>query len=1118
MPADFKDLQATSNISDYKWLSKKLKTAQQQQAVRPFYECRIVDDSIVGDVLSTPNNPLQGSVCVAPDGNMFAVGLDSSNNVAVWKGDTSALSGAPTSILENNASNRNALNHYSIACSDWINGSYKIDIYFFGSWASSYLTISHYYSMDKGATWHTDQVVNTTNIGAYYVALGKSIWLSAGKPYQNDAGSIISTVFYIEHQLQNTTSFKIVHQQYLGSGGTYHIAVDWSQEIDTNDWTIHSLDTAYIDGYFYVVFSGFRQVFDGVNQNSKILNHNIYISKIVFFSNDVDGGGLSKTVWTPIEQVMTSISTSTQNENDFIYPSLFYDDKYLWVIFQGKTVSSIQNNNGSTNVVTDIKYFLAKSSDFFNFNYPVPIVLSGAIFTDSPFYSFFLQGGFYWIAGGGSLGKFIINNIVADVSNDILSYEAKDIQQNPSTISMNIGNANGKWRGANPTQSGYQAINNNKKIALFQGYYNADGVTESAPKNNYFIDDIQQNILVNRNDFNIMGRDFYKHLKVLKTSFAYNYTCIRKYVDLFDRTTLGNWNFLTGTWDEVLGASGISNKLSQTSTSGDTVAVFSLYPQIKANTTFSVSMTLMNPSNVAGSPVYIYFYYINSTNYMRLLVDSNHDGSNYQYKVQSVIAGVSTDIASGIFASGGNITFPFLFVRHNYFKCSIYVGSGANSGLSIGAYSSLVTLATDVDFALTMSTTFLLTGLGSIAFGSLNQTVDFYNFKYLEFDSSLNVIDLLKKIATKSGIFDYKIPTIFEDYFFNNTNYSGSYNIPNRILTIGQNQTVMKNDLQITDSEVEFDIQVSNTTAMQFDIIFRNTGLVNQNENYFFQFLLNSSSNLLTISLYNTHLGTSYNMGSSVSVYIDSTKYHKYKISFVSGYIFLSIDGVVVFGWYDNNVTTIQTTGYIGFRTYSNIILKVRSVVGYELFNQIESFSINPGDDLENSIESLLNITKAYFFSDLLGRLKVVKLKSTDASTYTYQDQITNQQVDNSDKEYVNRVTVIGTNVQAVVDDATSINDNAIVREEIIVDYKIVTYKDALDRANLELVNFNKFNNQYSPRSIVNVGSEIYDVVTVINTGDNSSNVNQTVRNYSQVVTVGGNKLNYWQSINTGKL
>lgn len=1115
MSADFKDLQCQTNVSDYKWLSKTLKTAQQQSAVRPFYECKIIDDSILGDVVTNPATPLQGSACIAPDGNMFAVGLDSSNNVAVWKGDTSVLSGAPTSILENVAGNRSPFNNYSIACSDWIAGSYKLDVYFFGDWASANLTILHYYSMDKGVTWHTDQAVNTTGInGSFYVSINKHVmWISAGKPFQNDAGAIISTVFYIERTSSSDIYFMIKHQQYLGSGGAYETSVPWSRIIDSCDWQINSLDNAYINGFFYVVFSGFHKIFDSTNQNTTTLNNNIYITKIASFSNALDANGNSESVWTPPEQIISALSTSSQNQNNFTLPNLFYDETSLWIFFKGETVTSVTNSNGSLNVATTTNYLLAKSIDFKNFSYPVPVVFSNVLFSDTVYYSFFLFGNFYWIAGGGQLGKFIINNIMADITNDIISYQERDTQQNPSTLSINIGNANGKWRGANPTQAGYQAIANNKKITLFQGYYNANGVAETVPKNTFYIDDIQQNVKANRNDFSLLGRDFYKGLKVLKTKFAFNYMGIKKCVDLFDGSALSNWYFQTGTWNEVAGA---INYLTQTNTAVDSLAIFSLFQQTKANTTFSISMQLMDPASAAGKPLYIYFYYVNLNNYLRLYVDSNGGSTTYSYKIQQVVGGVSTDLYTGTFPAGTE-TFPFLFTRRNFFQFTVFVGNSANSGLGINAYSSNLQLGSTFDGS------FVFSGLATIALGSLNQSTTFYNFKYLEFDSSLKISELLQKIATKSGVFEYKLPITFKDYLFDN--YSGIYTIPNRILTIGASQTVLKNDLQIDNSEIEFEARMTplaGASTFKFSFFFRHTGLVNNNETYFFLITQTDSGvTTNTIEFYNTHSGVDYLMSiSSVNLHFDFKKYHKFRVVFFNGYIFLIIDGVVVYGWVDNNITAsgLHTTGYIGFKTEPDTKLEVKSVEGDVLYSQIETFSINPGDDLENSIESLLDTIKAYFFSDLLGRCKVLKLNSTDPSEYTYQDQITSQMVDNSDKEYVNQVTVVGTNVQATVQDATSINNNSIVREEIIVDYKITTYQDAVDRANLELVAFNKFNNQYNPRNVINVGSEIYDVVTVINTGDNTSNVNEVVRNYSQNIQVGGNKLNFWQEIQTGKL
>jgi hypothetical protein len=1105
----FSDLSSSANISDYKWLSKTLKTAQQQQAVRPFYQCKIIDDSVVGDAVTTPGNPTQGSSCVGPDGFMYAAGMEAAlgNNIALWKGTApSSLIGTYFQFIAfSSASNNSPLNHISIRASDWINGTFKLDVYFFSNFDNSegggYLNIKHYYSLDRGSTWHSDQAVNQTQIP--YNAT-TNIWLAAGKAYQDDSNNIISTVFYVT---PIGSYYGIAYQQYLGSGGTYQTQAQWSVvNINTKDWNIHSLDVEYIDGYWYVVFSGFHSFYEPTNQVSININNNIYITKILNLVNDG-----TKDIWTSPQQIISALSTSPLNQNNFTYPSLFYDGIYLWTFFRGVVVTSVVQNTTATTV----NYFLGKSADFKNFSYPVPAIFGGALFNDTAYYSLFLQLGKYWVVGGGQAADYSINSIVADVSNDIISYECMDTSDNPSTINIDIGNQNGQWRGSSPTNPGYQAIASNKKIALFQGYYNSDGVPEVAPKNTYYIDDIHQNVAANRNDFSLLGRDWHKNLTVLTTQFAYNYTGIKKYIDTFEGTTLGNYVLdPVGTWSET------GNILEQTNITISSYAIFSLYQQDKANTIFTVSAQLPSPSTNAGNVIYIYFYYIDQNNWMRLAVSANGSGTTYAYKIQKNFAGSTTDITTSTFnvIGAGSGMYPFMFVRHGYTTFDIYVGIDANNGQDISAFSSAQVLTTNLD--LYYGATFF-TSIGTVGFGALNFLCSFRNFKYTEFDISVNLSELLQTIGTISGIFQYKMPTVFQDYFFSTANYNGTFTSPNRVLTLGQNQTVMKTDIQISDGEVEFKAAVTPTsgTLFYFDFIFRNTGTSVQNENYFFRIVQNDGAGTTAISLYTTHSGSPYELGPTIiHLHFDFKKYHSFRAFFFEGYIFLAIDGIVVYAWYDNNLVAVQTIGYIGFRTYSNTQLQVKQVLQNSLYTQISSFAINPGDDLQNSMQNLLDTIRCFFFSDLMGRFKVLILNSSDPAFYTYQNQLVSQQVDNSDKEYVNQVTVIGTNVQATAQDVSSINSNSIVRQEVITDFAITTYTDALARANLELINFKKYLNQYTPAQILNVGSELYDVVLVVNTGSNTSNINQNVRVYSQDMQVGGNKLNYWMTVQTGLL
>lgn len=1113
--------------SDYKYLTKTLKQAQLQYAVQPYYACKIIDDSLItNQMLSAPSQPLQGSVITAPDGNLLAVGLDSSNNVGFWKipdGSNSALwSAAPTTILENVANNRSATNHYSIKCSEYINGTYAIDVYFFGHFNAGVLKIIHYRSLDGGTTWSSVILVNDTAI-PYNTT--NNISIAAGKPSQDNAGNIISTVFYITTSVSTgVTHYNICYQQYAGTGTTFGTEVVWSQQnINSQDWVLHSIDASFIKNNWYIVFSGYHTYYDNLNQNTTIKNYNLYITKITVLANDA-----TLDVWSRETEIISALSSSPQNKNSFTLPSLTYNEAtgFLYLVFNGAVVTSILDSSNNNNVVTTTNYYLTQSIDLLNFAYPTPIIFSdGTEFTDTYANSFVFQNQYAYLAGNGKLWQFLQNNTVADISNDILSYQIKDSAMNPSSIQLAVGNANNKWYAGTPsTQPGYAAIAKNKKINLFQGYVNASGVSESVPKNIFYIDDIQQHVATSKNDFTLLARDLYKKLKTLTTKFTFDYSGINKYVDIFDGSTMGNYNPILGSWSQVAA----SNLLQTTSYQGESRIIFSRYAQSKANGIFSIDATVVPAAGIyaANTPTYIYFYYVNDTNYVRLEIDDSgvpgtyswnvYDASRYSYG-GGPLPGYSTINQS---------TLPLMFVKRNYNTWGIYLGT-ANAGLDITAFNA-PTLLMEVDIT---QQVVLSPTVSNFAFGTMATTTSFQNFKYLEYDKSENIAELIQGIATKAGIFNYKLPTIFEDRFYTNANYNGSFTLSNRNAIIATSTTIMKTDISFTDIEIQFNakLTVSNPAVnSSFDFIFRNTGYANQNANYFLRISNEKpSSGVVVARLYQTYGGTQYllsgtNLISNSAINdlrFDLTKQHNYRVLFTNGYIFLMIDNQVVFGWFDNNNTHVQSAGYIGFRTQANASLTVNNVVGIDLWNQIDSFTLNPGDDLENAIESLLRTIRVYFFSDLMGRLKVSRLQSTDASTYTYQNQITMQGVDNSDKEYINQVTVIGlNNITATAKDGVSISEHGLVRDEVINDNKITTYADALARAQGELIDYNKFNNQFNPKQILNVGSEIFDVVTVVNTGDNTANINQNVRNYSQEIDVGGNSISYWQTIETGKL
>ena len=253
---------------------------------------------------------------------------------------------------------------------------------------------------------------------------------------------------------------------------------------------------------------------------------------------------------------------------------------------------------------------------------------------------------------------------------------------------------------------------------------------------------------------------------------------------------------------------------------------------------------------------------------------------------------------------------------------------------------------------------------------------------------------------------------------------------------------------------------------------------------------------------------------------IDLTKWNKYKINMIDGWFWAFINDVLVAAWNDNNTTfNYRTTGEWGFSADSNTSVQIQQIQASEFWKPVNAFSYNPGDDAESAIDSLIASLRAWYFSDLFGRFKAIFLSSSDPSTYTYNQQLFQQNVDQSDKEYVSQVTVYGSGVSATARN-TNLMPGVPTRESVVVDYTITTQQDAQTRASNELVNANQFMNQYTPRQVINVGAEMFDAVTITNTGNNTSGVSGTTRVYAQTFTQGGgnNSTDYSIELNTGNI
>lgn len=267
---------------------------------------------------------------------------------------------------------------------------------------------------------------------------------------------------------------------------------------------------------------------------------------------------------------------------------------------------------------------------------------------------------------------------------------------------------------------------------------------------------------------------------------------------------------------------------------------------------------------------------------------------------------------------------------------------------------------------------------------------------------------------------------------------------------------------------------------------------------------------------------------------IDLTQLNHYQIAFNKGWVYLFVNGIEVLAWYDNNNIITYSSGYWGFSTINDgtlwdnsfaldEILTVQNIFFPTFWQQINVFSLNPGDEISQAITTNLQTVYGWNFSDLGGRMKLITLKTTDAISYYYGDGATNYLLysvsnDSSDKEYYNQVLVVGDGVSYLASDNTSVGTNGVLREEVIVDYTITTLAAATTRANQELASIQQYGTQPAPQLNINVGSEVFDAVNIVSNSTNTAmGLNGNYRVYTQSFNI-DNQSNYNITLGTGSI
>lgn len=1143
MSVAFSEIACSLVVSAYKGLTSTLVTAQQSYALRPFFNAKIIDDTVQpNQVISTNLPPLSnGTAVTAPDGTILAVGLDASGNVVLYKA-SNLHSGAWTStkIIEAvGGTFNNDLNRYSIQVSDYVNGTYTVSIAYFSNFvnSSSPLNANLWVSNDGGTSFPTHYITSMPAIMASSkyqsgVAFRLNLSIAAIKP------RIVAGVMkfgYFTVQPNSNVLFPSVVQAYdiayaYGDTGSLTFGTTWSERfVNSNDWILHSLDTYYLNGKDHIIFSGYRNFIDTPNtivQSSAVSIRPIYgiwatyIENIGNGSNNADAGVVGDVWFTP-RQVLNSIAVGSTNRNIFTFPCVSIINGLVNLTFFAQTVDSIISQTTGA-VSLHYSYFLVQSINGIDFSYPNSLVMSdGSEFSGNTNQisgvSYVSQGQYIYLLGSGKVWEFIQNNIVADVSNDIIQYTISESAGQPSSITLQLGNANNDWVGASPTNPGASAISGNRKIVFQQGYYNANGVPETVPRNVYFIDDINQNVSNTDNNVTISGRDLYKRLKTLITKWAFNWFGPLFYVDNFDGTTLGNWSQQTSGWVED------TNTLTTSSAPvGDSNILLSNIPRITEASVMAVGIK----GNTTGH-VYVYAYYFDSGNFLRL---NYNFASTPHFIIEKCVAGSLTTLTSDNSSTIPNGETHMLFVRqYDYFKFA-FVLSAVSTGNTIDAFLSNNVIGSG-EYDMTSTIIALQSSQWSVGLGANGVSPVFTNFQYSQFNFSNNISEIIQRLATKAGVFAYNIQEVFTDFFFNSSDWypGGDSTTFNRILKIFGISDYYKTDQIVSDGEVTFRaacIPQVGVTANQFAFYFRTDSPTAPTSGYRLRVRAQSGTTI-NVGFDRLYQGTWYPFPSCQKFLIntakgglnfDITQPHTYRVVFASGWMYAFIDDIMVCSWNDNNTTSSYlTTGYIGFGSLSLSNLLIYGISATAFWKQSPSFSLNPGDDIESAVLAASQSIRAWIFSDLFGALKAVLLNSNDISTYTYQNQLYVQGVDSSDKEYVSQVTVYGNGVSATARN-TSLMVGAATRELVIVDYTITAQQDAQSRANYELSNSNQYRVQLNPKQVLNVGAEIFDAVQVVDTGNNSSGVNTTTRVYAQKMTTGGKNNEYSLELDTGNL
>ena len=1122
----FAEQNASITASHYKWLTASLKTAQQQNALRPYLKAYAYDDDVVFNSNVTDAAYIERARAVtAPDGSLLIVGKYTVNgDLGFWKIVDPGGSGIPAATFQTAPNVTIAATgtwletaFIDIAVSEYVAGTYVIDVAYWYDSGSNY-DILRKRSTNGGTSFSTLGSAISTGISN---ASLQNLSLAVAKPVRRISGLVDGATFYIRDI--GTNQYAVYYDYYTGSAWVGKIL--WDPQT-TDDWYIQSISVQRKGSSFFIYFSAYHTAFDTTSQNL-----GLWLVKLMY-----RGGSTLEDYWSPADEILVSPSAASQNENNFYGVSTTWDGEFLVMTFGATVVTAVKESedvySGDPRITTIDIVMMMVSSDMENFSYPYQFSDStGNYFSATNYPSIFSkQGSYYYLSSNGYVWQFVKNDVVADLSSDVLKFTVSETAGSPSSLSLQLGNAENKWYGSSPTGVGYQAIARGKKILLYPGFYNSSGIPEVAPRNVYYIDAIKQMSASNKNQLLVEARDSRRNLKVLTTKYNYNFGGPNFVYDNFESDSLTNWSSRLGSWTILNNAFYPASSMG----SSEFLALRSNLAIDTADTVCSVSVKITVPT--AGGVVYFYPLYVDSDNWIRLEIQ-NTGASGKTAVVTRNTNGVqdSPVTLAGVIDLLSNKWYTLYVHRHGSYYFDFFVGPASTGGNQHFDYESAVLVNT------TGSVYFEVAQYGNIGtagVGCVNYIAYFSKFKNIELDHSLNSEDVIRKVGTKAKIWDYVMQKSIDDGLYNGlSNWTGNASLQNRIMTVPASGMEMCNTA-VADGSIEFDakMDVTTTATHGFDFMIRNQSLSNGLQTYYMRFeKRQDTSNYrnVAVTLYLNVDGETFmpsrlwssavygglNSVQNYSVGFDLSEWHRYKINFSNNKFSAFIDGVMVFGWIETNTSFAFNSGYFGFRPSSGGSLKVRSVSSPAFWQQFSTFSIPVGTDFDNAMRKSFSSLRSWTMTDLLGRFKILMTQPTDPVEYTYStDKILTVKKNESSAEYSNQVTVYGDGVAAISSDVEAMSSDTVLRERVIVDYKIKTYADAKQRADLELVDSKKFNSQPDITLTINVGSELFDPIHVVNTGINTSGTDTDNRVYSQSLKIDDSTSAYHIDVGTGTI